>query len=113
LKEEAMIDDNHVFTASRWTSGNLLFPVRIEVNQNRVTRIKPRLFGSNEESITIAKVASVNIQTGLIWSDIRIDSAGGSNPIVSHGHRKDDARAIRDLIERLQQTPRASQRPEA
>ena len=108
-----MIDDNHVFTASRLTSGNLLFPVRIEVNQNRVTRIKPRLFGANEESIAIDKVASVNIQTGLIWSDIRIDSAGGSNPIVSHGHRKDDARAIRDLIERLQQTPRASQGPDA
>ena len=104
-----MVDDNHVFTASRWTSGNLLFPVRIEVNQNRVTRIKPRLFGSNEESIAIPKVASVNIQTGLIWSDIRIDSAGGSNPIVSHGHHKDDARAIRDLIERLQQTQRVSQ----
>jgi hypothetical protein len=104
-----MVDDNHVFIASRWTSGNLLFPVRIEVNQNRVTRIKPRLLGSNEESIPISKVASVNIQTGLIWSDIRIDSAGGSNPIVSHGHSKDDARAIRDLIEGLQQTPRASQ----
>ena len=108
-----MSDDKHVFTASRWTAGNLIFPVRIEVNQNRVTRIKPRLFGSNEESIAIAKVASVNIQTGLIWSDIRIDSVGGSNPIVSHGHRKDDARAIRDLIERLQQTPRASQGPHA
>ena len=108
-----MVDDNRVFTASRLTSGNLLFPVRIEVNQNRVTRIKPRLFGSNEESIAIAKVAPVNIQTGLIWSDIRIDSVGGSNPIVSHGHRKDDARAIRDLIERLQQTPRASQGPNA
>jgi hypothetical protein len=91
--------------ASRWISGNLLFPVRIEVNQNRVTRVKPRLFGSNEESIPISKVASVNIQTGLIWSDIRIDSAGGSNPIVSYGHPKADARAIRDLIERLQQKP--------
>ncbi len=108
-----MSDDKHVFTASRWTAGNLIFPVRIEVNQTRVTRIKPRLFGSNEESIAIAKVASVNIQTGLIWSDIRIDSVGGSNPIVSHGHRKDDARAIRDLIERFQQTPRASQGPHA
>ena len=104
-----MVDDKHVFTASRLTSGNLIFPVRIEVNQNRVTRIKPRLIGSDEESIAISKVASVNIKTGLIWSDIRIDSAGGSNPIVSHGHCKDDARAIRDLIERLQQTPRASQ----
>ncbi|HVO66155.1 MAG TPA: hypothetical protein VMT12_06720 [Syntrophales bacterium] len=108
-----MSDDKHVFTASRWTAGNLIFPVRIEVNQNLVTRIKPRLFGSNEESIAIAKVASVNIQTGLIWSDIRIDSVGGSNPIVSHGHHKKDSRAIRDLIERLQQAPRASQGPHA
>jgi len=99
-----MIDENHVFTASRLTAGNLLFPVRIEVNQDRVTRIKPRLFSSNEESIAISKVASINIQTGLIWSDIRIDSAGGSNPIVSHGHRKGDARTIRDLIERFQKT---------
>ena len=101
-----MVDDKHVFTASRLTSGNLIFPVRIEVNQNRVTRIKPRLIGSNEESIAIPKVASVNIKTGLIWSDIRIDSTGGSNPIVSHGHHKDDARAIRDLIERFQQIQR-------
>ena len=100
-----MGEENHVFTASRLTSGNLFFPVRIEVNQNRVTRIKPRLFGSNEESIAIPKVASVNIQTGLLWSDIRIDSSGGSNPIESHGHPKGDAQAIRALIERLQQTP--------
>ncbi|MGD0279623.1 MAG: PH domain-containing protein [Smithella sp.] len=104
-----MPDETHVFTASRLTEGNRLFPVRIEVNQNRVTRIKPRIVGSNEESIPISKVASVNIQTGLIWSDIRIDSTGGSNPIVSHGHSKEDARAIRDLIERLQQTMRSSQ----
>ena len=97
-----MSEENHVFKASRWTSGNRIFPVRIEVTRDRVTRIKPRLFGSNEESIAIAKVASVNIETGLIWSDIRIDSSGGSNPIVSHGHRKGDAREIRALIERFQ-----------
>jgi len=107
------MDETQVFTASRWTSGNRIFPVRIEINQNRVTRIKPRVFGSNEESIPIFKVASVNIQTGVIWSDIRIDSTGGSNPIVSHGHRKADARAIRDLIERFQQNQRFGQKPQA
>jgi hypothetical protein len=97
-----MAEESYVFKASRWTSGNRIFPVRIEVTRDRVTRIKPRLFGSNEESIAIAKVASVNIETGLIWSDIRIDSSGGSNPIASHGHRKGDAREIRALIERFQ-----------
>ena len=100
-----MTDEKHVFTASRLTSGNFLFPVRIEVSQERVSRIKPRLFGSDEESIPLSKVASVNIRTGLIWSAIRIDSTGGSDPITSRGHRKADARAIRDLVERFQQVP--------
>ncbi len=98
-----MAEDEHVFVASRWTRGNLLFPVRIQITPRRVTRIKPRLIGSNEESIAMSQVSSVSIRTGLIWSDIRIDSTGGTNPILSHGHRKEDARAIRDLVERFQQ----------
>ena len=88
--------------ASRWTHGNRIFPTRIIVNPDRVIRLKPRWFGNSEESIAISRVASVNIETGLIWSEIRIDSSGGSNPISSHGHRKRDARRIRDLIEKFQ-----------
>ncbi len=94
-----------VFVASRWTHGNRLFPTRIIVSPERVIRLKPRWFGSNEESIAMARVASVNIDTGIFWSDIRIDSSGGSNPITSHGHRKRDAQRIRDLVEQYQATP--------
>jgi hypothetical protein len=94
---------SRVFKASRWTRGNLLFPTRIEVSPERVLRIKPRFFGSSEESIPITKVASVLISTGMLWSDIRIDSTGGSNPILSHGHSKADAVAIRNIIEHYQQ----------
>ena len=92
-----------VFKASRWTRGNFLFPTRIEVSPERVLRIKPRLFGSTEESIPITKVASVLISKGLIWSDIRIESTGGTDPITSHGHRKTDAQEIRAVIEHYQQ----------
>jgi hypothetical protein len=92
-----------VFKASRWTRGNFLFPTRIEVGPERVLRIKPRFFGSSEESIPITKVASVLISTGVFWSDIRIDSTGGTNPILSHGHSKGDAVAIRNMIEHYQQ----------
>jgi len=95
-------NSSKVFRASRWTRGNLLFPTRIEVGPERVLRIKPRLFGSSEESIPISKVASVQISTGVLWSDIRIDSTGGSNPIVSHGHSKADAVAMRNMIEHYQ-----------
>lgn len=91
-----------VFSASRWTRGNFFFPTRIEVGPDHVLRIRRRLFGQTEESIAISKVASVQISTGLIWSDIRIDSSGGTDPIVSHGHRKADAIRIRALIEQFQ-----------
>src|SRR4051812_47300950 len=93
-----------IFKASRWTRGNLLFPTRIEVSPERVLRIKPRWFGSTEESIAMAKVASVSISKGMLFSDIRIDSSGGSNPITSHGHTKGDAERIRELIEKYQQS---------
>ncbi len=98
-----MPEDRHVFRASRWTAGNLFFPVRMEITPQRVSRIKPRLLGSDEESMAMSKVASVSISTGLIWSKIRIDSSGGTDPIESRGHRKEDARHIRDLIEQYQQ----------
>lgn len=90
------------FSASRWTKGNLFFPTRIAVNAQHVSRVKPRLFGSNEESIGIAQVASVHISTGIFWSDIVIESSGGTDPITSHGHRKADAQRIRELIEGYQ-----------
>ncbi|MGA2965605.1 MAG: hypothetical protein ABSD64_05285 [Terriglobales bacterium] len=93
---------DETFSASRWTRGNLWFPTRIVVSPLRVSRVKRRLFGSNEESIAISQVASVKISTGVFWSDIVIDSTGGSDPITSHGHRKRDALRIRDLVEGFQ-----------
>lgn len=90
------------FTASRWTQGNFFFPTKIVVSPQRVIRTKSRLFGSNEESIPISKVASVHISTGMVWSEIVIESTGGTDPITSHGHRKADAQRIRDLIESYQ-----------
>jgi hypothetical protein len=94
--------NRETFTASRWTKGNLLFPVRIIVTPQHVSRVKSRLLGSSEESIALGKVASVQISTGILWSEIRIDSSGGADPITSHGHRKADALRIRELIESYQ-----------
>jgi len=53
-------------------------------------------------SISISKVASVHIRTGILWSEILIESSGGADPLRSHGHRKADARRIRELIETAQ-----------
>jgi hypothetical protein len=91
-----------IFSASRWTQGNFLFPTKLVVSPQRVSRIKSRFFGSNEETIAMSKVASVHISTGVVWAEIRIESTGGTDPITSHGHRKADAQRVRDLIESYQ-----------
>ena len=90
------------FRASRWTKGNHLFPTVIEVTETAVVRRKRSWFTLNELSIHLSKVASVRIDTGLLWADILVESTGGSDPLTSHGHRKPDARRIKELIEAAQ-----------
>ena len=93
------------FVASRLTSGNLLFPTQIVVAAHAVMRRKRSWLRVSEESIGLRSVASVNVTTGLLWSDIRIESTGGSGFIESHSHTKADARRIKELIETLQSGP--------
>ena len=93
------------FQASRWTHGNFLFPTVIVVTDKAVIRRKRSWFSKDEISISISKVASVHVKTGILWSDILIESSGGSDPLASHGHRKADARRIRELVEEAQGKP--------
>ena len=89
----------NVFHASRWTRGNFLFPTIIEVSEKAVTLRKRTWFTRDEVSVSITKVASVHITTGLVWSTILIESSGGADPLTSHGHSKADAKRIKELIE--------------
>ena len=91
-----------VFRASRWTKGNFLFPTTIEVTDKAVIRRKSSWFSRDEISVSIAKVASVHTKTGLFWADILIESSGGADPLTSHGHRKTDAKRIKELIGQYQ-----------
>ena len=92
------------FQASRWTRGNFLFPTVIEVDEKAVLRRKRSWFSVDEISMSLSKVASVHIKTGLLWAEILIESSGGSDPLTSHGHSKGDARRIKELIENHQAT---------
>jgi hypothetical protein len=44
----------------------------------------------------------VKIETGVILSDVLIETSGGSDPIVCHGHHKGDATRMKTLIEQYQ-----------
>jgi len=93
---------SETFRASRLTRGNFLFPTVIEVTDQAVIRHKRSWFSKDEISISITKVASVHIKTGIMWANILIESTGGTDPLASHGHRKRDARRIRELVESMQ-----------
>jgi hypothetical protein len=90
------------FQASRWTRGNFLFPTVIEVTDKAVIRHKRSWFSRDEISMSIFKVASVHIKTGVFWSDVLIESSGGTDPLASHGHTKGDAQRMKQLIEEYQ-----------
>jgi hypothetical protein len=91
-----------VFRASRWSSGNRLFPTQVLVTPESVVQFTPQWIGHREEVIHMAHVASVKIATGLLLSDIEIETSGGSDPIRCHGHHKADATRMKALIEQAQ-----------
>jgi len=91
-----------VFRASRMSSGNHLFPTQVLITPDSIVQFTPRWIGRHEESIHMAHIASVKIDTGMLLSDVLIESSGGANPVRCHGHRKRDAVAMKALIERYQ-----------
>jgi hypothetical protein len=91
-----------VFRASRLSSGNRLFPTQVLVTPTSVVQYTPSWIGREEETIHMAHISSVRVQTGLMLSDVVIETSGGSDPIRCHGHRTRDADRIKALIEQYQ-----------
>jgi hypothetical protein len=91
-----------VFRASRLSQGNRLLPTQVLITPTSVVQYRPRWVGREEESIHMAHIASVKIQTGALLSDVLIETSGGTDPIRCHGHRKSDAVEMKRLIEQYQ-----------
>ena len=91
-----------VFRASRFSRGNHLFPTQVLITPTSVVQYTPQWIGRREETIHMAHIASVKIETGALLSDVLIETSGGSDPIACHGHRKSDAARIKTLIEQYQ-----------
>ena len=93
---------DHVFRTSRFSRGNLWFPTQVSVTPLAVVHYTPELFGGREHSMHISHVASVLIDRNLFFSDVLIESSGGTSPVRCHGHRKADAVEMKRLIEQYQ-----------
>ena len=67
-----------------------------------VVHYTPEVFGAREHSMHISHVASVLIDRNLFFSNVLIESSGGTSPVQCHGHRKADAVEMKRLIEQFQ-----------
>ena len=102
LRKGRLLPGDHVFRASRLSRGNRLFPTQVLITPTSVTHYTPQLVGKLEESIHMSHVASIKIDTNIMFSDVKIETTGGHNPVVCHGHSKGDAVEMKRLIEELQ-----------
>ena len=93
---------DHVFEASRWSRGNHLFPTQVSISPTDVVQYMPHWFGKREHTIHMAHIASVDIETNLLFSNVVIETSGGSDPVRCHGHRKTDAVEMKRLINQFQ-----------
>jgi hypothetical protein len=91
-----------VFRASRMSSGNRIFPTQVLISPTSVVHYTPQWVGRLEHSMHMAHVASVRIDTNLMFSDVYVETTGGASPIRCHGHRKSDAVRMKELIEKYQ-----------
>ena len=91
-----------VFRASRFSPGNRLFPTQVLITPSSVVQYTPRWIGRQEETIHLAHVAAVKINTGVLLSNVLIETSGGSAPILCSGHTKGDATRMKALIEHYQ-----------
>ena len=102
LRKGRKMPGDHVFRASRLSRGNRLFPTQVAITPNSIDHYTPEWFGRREHSIHMAHVASVRIDTNLMFSDVVIESSGGTSTVTCHGHRKSDAPKMKQLIEQYQ-----------
>jgi hypothetical protein len=91
-----------VFRASRLSDGNFWFPTQVGITPGGVVHVTPQLVGRQEQSIHMAHVASVHVHTRLLFSDVLIETTGGTSVVRCHGHRKRDALRMKQLIEEHQ-----------
>lgn len=92
----------HVFRASRLSRGNHLFPSQVAVTPESLVLFTPQWIGKVEQSIHLAHVASVRIDTNLLFADVYIETSGGQNPVICYGHTKGDAVRLKELLQQFQ-----------
>jgi hypothetical protein len=102
IRRAAESENAFIFRASRLSRGNHLFPTQVLITPSSLVHYTPQWIGKVEHSIHLAHIASVKIDTNLLFSDVMIETTGGTSTVRCYGHRKSDAVRMKELIERHQ-----------
>ena len=89
-----------LFTAAITRGASIINPDTIEVTDKLVVYKKRRVYliGYDKISIPLSKVSSIEVDTGIIGTNITIRSFG-EGIITGHNFTISDAREIKNLIE--------------
>ena len=85
------------FSASHITGGNVVFPDKLEIDDEKVTFYKARLIGYATMVIQRSSIGSVSLKAGLFFADIIIETNGGQ-VTVANGFTRSDAKQIQQLL---------------
>ncbi len=88
---------SYQFKASHITSGNMLFPDKLEIDDEKVTFYKAKLIGHESTVIQRSAIGSVSLNVGLFFADIIIETKGGQRT-VANGFTRSDAKRIQQLL---------------
>lgn len=87
------------FIASRISANhNILFPDRIDIEDDRVVYYKGALIGYQSTVISRSSISSVRLISNILFADIIIESQGGRR-LEINGLSKSDAREIYELLQ--------------
>ena len=90
------------YTSSRLTKDNTFFPDQVSIADDGIHFLKRKLFGSSEEVISYNQIASIKITSGVLFSNIWIETAGGSQTVFINGLSKNEAQEIKEAIRQRQ-----------
>ena len=87
-----------IYTASRLTDGNRIFPTRIIIDDSTVTFKIPSLFSGKETTIPFTRISSVNIDCPFIGFSTIIIETTGEGQILARGFTKSEVLEMKELI---------------
>lgn len=88
-----------IYTANRISANhNILFPDRLDIEEDRVIYYKGALVGHQSTVIPCSRISSVRINSNILFADVIIESSGGRR-IEINGLSKRDAREIYEILQ--------------